>query len=161
MKKLLLISFMVSFVSVSQAQNYTTAFGIKGDYSTLDIASADLSLKHFFSGSNAFELTLGASKRHFWLQAFYHRNQPITCSLDWYWGAGPDVGYWRKGSNIRGVVNYTEGFWLGANGIIGLEYTFDYIPINLALDTGPTIRIAPDVHVGWIAGFALRYGFRY
>ncbi|MDX2359432.1 MAG: hypothetical protein QNK23_01405 [Crocinitomicaceae bacterium] len=160
MKNLLLISFMVGSTFLLNAQRYRTAVGFKGDYSTLDIASADLTLKHFFSGPNAFELNLGGSKRHFWLQAFYHRNQALTSDLEWYWGAGPDIGYWRKGVNIRGDVTYSDGFWVGLNSVIGLEYTFDFIPINLALDTGPTLRIVPDVKFGWMAGFAFRYGFR-
>jgi len=160
MKNLLLISFMVGSSILLYAQKYSTAFGIKGDYSTLNMASADLSLKHFFLGQNAFELNLGGGQRHFWLQALYHRNQTLTSDLEWYWGAGPDVGYWRKGVNVRGNATYSDGFWVGLNGVLGMEYTFDFIPINLALDTGPTLRLVPDVKFGWMAGIAFRYGFR-
>ena len=160
MKTLLLISFMVGSTFILKAQKYRTALGIKGDVSTVNMASADLSIKHFFVGQNAFEINLGGSKRHFWLQALYHRNQFLTSDLEWYWGAGPDVGYWRKGVNIRGNVTYSEGLWLGLNSVLGLEYTFDYFPINLALDTGPTLRIVPDIKFGWMAGISLRYGFR-
>jgi hypothetical protein len=34
------------------------------------------------------------------------------------------------------------------------------MPINLAFDMGPTVRILPDVKLGIMAGFALRYAFR-
>ncbi len=159
MNKLLLISFMSMVVCASNAQQYVTSLGVKSDFTTLDIPSAELSLKHFFSGPSAFEVNLGGSRRYVWLQAMYIRNQILTSDLDWYWGAGPDAGYWVKASGRPGVEG-TTGFWAGANGTIGLEYTFNVVPINLALDTGPSLRIVPEVKFGWMAGFSMRYAFR-
>jgi hypothetical protein len=75
-------------------------------------------------------------------------------------GAGADGGYWAKGNYGRTDIESQTGFWVGLDGTIGLEYTFDVVPINLALDTGPSMRIVPDVKFGWMAGFAVRYAFR-
>jgi len=43
---------------------------------------------------------------------------------------------------------------------LGIEYTFNYIPINLAMDMGPTFRVIPELKLGWMLGFSIRYGFR-
>ncbi len=160
MKYLLLVSILVCFGFSTHAQRYQTALGVKADYTTLDIPSAELSLKHFFSGPSAVEVNLGGSRRYIWLQTMYMRNQFLTSDLDWYWGAGADGGYWVKGSYGRTDIGTTQGFWAGIDGTIGLEYTFDVVPINLALDTGPSMRIYPEVKFGWMAGFAMRYAFR-
>lgn len=160
MKNLLLISFMICVAVQCSAQQYKTSVGFKADYTTLDLPSAELSLKHFFSSPSAIEINLGGSRRYIWLQAMYERNQPLTNDLDWYWGAGVDGGYWAKGNYGRTDIESQTGFWVGLDGTIGLEYTFNVVPINLALDTGPSMRIVPDVKFGWMAGFAFRYAFR-
>jgi len=160
MKSLLFISLMTCAVIQVHAQQYRTAFGIKGDYTTLDLPSAELSVKHFFAGQSAVELNLGGSSRYIWLQTMYERNQFLTNDLEWYWGVGADGGYWAKGNYGRSDIESTSGFWVGLDGTIGLEYTFNVVPINLALDTGPSMRIVPDVKFGWMAGFAVRYAFR-
>lgn len=157
--KLLLLP-VLGLVFCTHAQQYRTAFGIKSDLTTYDLPSAELSLKTFITEASALEFNLGGNRRFFWLQAMYHRNQSMTRYIDWYWGAGVDGGYWYKPSYGRTDVGSTEGFWTGLNGTIGLEYTFQVVPINLALDTGPSLRLVPNVKFGWMLGFSMRYAFR-
>ena len=158
--KFLPIFLFSCLVFYSQAQQYKAALGIRSDLTTLDVPSAQLSIKTFISGSSALEFNLGGSRTFFWLQAFYERNQRIGRYVEWYWGAGVDGGYWYRPSGGRANVRPTTGFWTGINGTFGIEYTFQTVPINLALDTGPTVRMVPDVKFGWMLGFSMRYAFR-
>jgi hypothetical protein len=160
MKKLSPIFLLFVSISISYSQQYNTALGIKADYSSVNLGLAELSVKHFFTEQDAFEINAGAGQRFFWFQAMYLRSQPMVKEFDWYFGGGVDAGHWSKTSGGREGVPKQQGFWTGINGAIGIEYTFDVVPINLALDTGPTFRIVPELKFGWNAAIAFRYAFR-
>jgi hypothetical protein len=156
MKKCLLVLLVaVGTARLATAQQYTTAIGIKGGFS----GHGALSLKHFFEGPSAVEFNLGGGAHTIWLQGLYERNTNIQDRLDWYWGVGGDIGFWSKGyhyyNNHYNDDYYDDksGVWGGVDGVIGLEYTFDEIPINLALDVDPTIRLFP--YIGFDIGAAL------
>lgn len=154
--------FFILFVSIntSFSQQYNTALGIKADYSSVNLGLAELSVKHYFTERDAFEINAGAGQRFFWVQATYLRSQPMIKGIDWYYGGGIDGGYWAKTNGGRTEIPKQQGFWTGLNGTIGIEYTFDAVPINLALDTGPTFRVVPEIKFGWGAAIAFRYAFR-
>jgi hypothetical protein len=47
-----------------------------------------------------------------------------------------------------GVGGWTwipDPFWLGINGVLGLEFNFIPIPLDLVLEYRPAIRVVPDV----------------
>lgn len=155
MKKHLLLLFLCLLGTGAFGQQYKTAVGIKGDWSTLNVDMAQFSVKHFFNAPNAFEINFGAGTRFVWLEGLYLYNQPLRGGFDWYAGGGIDLGYWNPHSENRQV----DGFLGGTTGVFGTEYTFDFIPINVALDAGPTFRIIPDLQVGLKIGFAVRYAF--
>ena len=160
MKNRILLVSMLSILINANSQMYNTALGIKADVSTLDIALAEIGVKHFFSGKNALEINFGAGRHFLWSQVLFHRNNSLIKDIDWYWGTGVDGGYWYTGG-FRGVgTKDRNGIWLGLDGVLGIEYTFNYIPINLAMDTGPTFRFIPGLKLGWVFGFSVRYGFR-
>lgn len=160
MKKLSPLLFMFIAMKSSLSQQYNTALGVKADYSSVNLGFAELSVKHFFTKQDAFEVNAGAGQRFFWLQTMYLRSQPMINEVEWYFGAGLDGGYWATTSGGRADIEGKHGFWTGLDGTIGIEYTFDVFPINLALDTGPTLRVIPDVKFGWNAALAFRYAFR-
>jgi hypothetical protein len=71
---------------------------------------------------------------------------PELNGLYWYLGVGPTVGF----------VN--ETLLLTANGVLGIEYTFQDLPINIALDTGPVIQLIGNRNLfSWGGGIAVRY----
>jgi hypothetical protein len=159
MKKYLLLLALSTLGNLAYGQQYKTAVGIKGDWSTLNIDMAQLSVKYFFQEPNAFEINFGAGRQFIWLEGMYLYNHPLQNDFDWYAGGGLDLGYWGKHSAGRLNTQATQGFWGGATGVFGVEYTFDFIPINVALDAGPTLRMIPDFEVGMKVGFAARYAF--
>jgi len=159
MKKLLLV-FVISIASSGAfSQQYNTAIGVKGDWSSLDVDLAQFSVKHFFSEPSAFEINFGAGRRFVWLEGLYLFNHPLKGDFDWYTGGGVDLGYWNTNYDGRYDNATHSGFWGGATGLFGVEYTFKVVPLNFALDVGPTIRLVPDMEVGVKVGFATRFAF--
>lgn len=82
--------------------------------------------------------------------------------LQWYYGAGASVGFIKtdvnfivpNGGSVRSVS-------LGINGYIGLQYTFNDIPLEIILDWIPTINIGSSnllrSFVGNNGGIGIRY----
>jgi len=160
MKKISPIFVLFVSMGMSFSQQYNTSLGVKADYSSLHLGFAELSVKHFFSEHDALEINGGGGQRFIWLQAMYLRSQTLKKDVDWYFGGGVDAGHWSTTNGGREDVARQEGFWTGIDGAIGIEYTFDVVPINLALDTGPTFRVVPDFKFGWNAAIAFRYAFK-
>ena len=70
---------------------------------------------------------------------------PDTPGLAWYYGIGGNIGFW---DDPETDVNETKLF-LGADGIVGMEYTFPAIPVNLAFDWKPYLNIISRTHFVW------------
>lgn len=163
MKKLILLAFVIFGLSnLTNAQQYRTAIGIKGGFP----GYGSLSVKHNIGGTSYLEGNLGGGYRHLWLQGLYEKNFNIQGGLDWYLGGGADVGFWSDGYYYYGRGHhhhdyYTgRGAWGGIDGIVGLEYTFEEVPINLALDVTPTIRLFPHVGFYMYGSLAIRFAIK-
>jgi hypothetical protein len=147
MRRLVLLTFV--FVStISFSQSYKTAVGLKGGYPGF----GSLNVKHYISGSNAIEGSIGGSANFLWLQGLYEINKSLpTDGLNWYVGVGPSIGFANTNNNT------SDGLFLMGTGLIGIEYTFQDLPINIALDSGPSIEVVPSFGFQWGGGFAIRY----
>ena len=82
--------------------------------------------------------------------ALYEIHKPINAveNLQWFIGAGGYVGFNNSSSN------------LGAAGIVGLDYKFINVPLNISLDWKPELNIISKV--GFEAsgvGFSARFTF--
>jgi hypothetical protein len=151
MKKLFLsgvLALVMAFFYTSQAQNYTTGVGLRFEW------NSGISIKHFVNSKNAFEgmAFLFPSKGdgvEFALLYEYHGPFFEVENMNYYAGFGGHIGFWdRHGSDIV----------IGPDGILGLEYTFEDAPINLALDWHPFINLIGD-YEPWLGrgGFTIRY----
>lgn len=159
MKKQLLILFVALLSTSAYGQQYKTAIGIKGDWSNLGYDMAQFSIKHFFNAPNALEANFGAGRNFIYLEGLYLYNSPLRNNFDWYAGGGLDMGYFGNTNTGRIDTQSSNGFASGITGVFGVEHTFDFIPINVALDAGPTVRVIPNFAVGLKVGFAVRYAF--
>ncbi len=160
MKKVLVTLLLAVSCIYSNAQEYNTAIGFKGAFP----GWGALSVKHFFAGQSAIEGNLGIGRNAFWLQLLYERNQSIAGAegLDWYWGVGGDLGAWDHYYFDRYYHDrvYNGDFFLGADAVVGLEYTIPTVPLNFALDVGPTLRVLPYTSLYFGASFAIRFAIR-
>lgn len=156
MKRILLILLVATVLSfTSRGQDYRTGIGLRAG------VPYGLTVKHFLSESNAIEAILASRWGGFVITGLYE-NEHWTGEypgLNWYWGFGAHVGFWNVGTNPRVGQTYT-GAVIGADAILGIEYTFDNIPLNLSLDILPTVNLIGYAGWGGINGaLSVRYVF--
>ncbi len=137
MKKLLIATvFVFSLVFNLSAQSYQTGIGLRGGFSN------GLTIKHFLTESTAVEGILSTRWRGFLITGLYELERTTSVSgLDWYYGIGGHVGFWNRVRDNNPFFDNDGGTVVGVDGIIGIEYTFDEIPINLSLDWKPAFNL--------------------
>jgi len=158
MKKILLLLFVtLNFSLFSKAQTeepvaessspYKNAVGIRLSSNVPNIKNG-ISFKHFL-GKNAIEgiLSFGDGVGFCGL---YEIHKPIASveNLQWFVGFG---GYVAHNSNTTNI---------GAAGIVGLDYKFAQIPLNLSVDWKPELNIVPAIGFeGSGVGLSARFTF--
>ena len=136
---LLLLPVLFAFCTTASAQNYDQSLGLRGGPLT------GLTYKTFIGGNAAVELLAATRWRGgLELTGLYelHNDLDITPGLQWYYGAGAHVGFWRS---YVGHPWWTDAgssaVVIGVDGIIGVEYTFEDYPINVSLDWKPEFNL--------------------
>jgi hypothetical protein len=159
MKQLLLTTLIITTLSVAtmaqDGSGYKNAIGIRLG-STVPNIKNGISYKHFL-GKNALEgiLSFGDGVA---ICGLYEIHKPFanTENLQWLVGFGGYAGFNSSG-NFTGSRSSTN---IGAAGIIGLDYKFAKIPLNLTVDWKPELNIITKV--GFEAsgiGFSARFTF--
>ncbi len=137
MKKVIPLTFIILCIySTSNAQtesNYKNAIGIRLS-STIATVSNSISYKHFIN-KNAIE-GLFSFGDGIAIGAMYQIHKPFGQieNLQWFYGGGAYVG-----------INNTYNNNLGALGIIGIDYKFKEIPLNLSVDWKPELNIVTKI----------------
>ncbi len=155
MRKLVLFFSILCCVSLAQAQDYNTAVGLRGG------SANGLSIKHFIENDVAIEGLISSRWKGLNLTGLYeiHAEAFNETGLNWYYGFGAHIGFWDGKHTSWGDAdrNYSV---LGLDGIIGLEYNIQEIPINLSIDWKPALNLIGYSGL-WGSNFALsaRYTF--
>jgi hypothetical protein len=150
-----IIAFIAALSISSYGQDYRTSFGLRAGL------PYGLTVKHFLSKYNAVEGLLASSWGGFVITGLYENEHQTGQypGLNWFWGFGGHIGFWDAGRNPRVDATYV-GAVIGADAILGLEYTFDEFPLNLSLDLLPTINLIGNTGWGGINGaLSIRYVF--
>jgi hypothetical protein len=137
MKKIVLTFFMViGIVAFVSAQEYKTGIGIRAGF------SSGLTIKHFKNSKVALEGLLTTRWQGFDITGLYevHNRAFDADHLNWYYGGGAHIGFYN-GNYVSWGNSGTTYTVVGIDGILGLEYTFDEIPINLGIDWKPAINL--------------------
>src|SRR5574343_951985 len=131
--KRLLFLCMISLLAFSaQAQDYKFAAGIRLSNSTPTLNNS-ASIKYFVTETSAIEGLVSFGSR-FGLGGLLEIHKPLNQSgLRWFYGGGAYVGF-EGGST-----------YLGPTGIVGLDYKFPNIPLNISLDWKPELDILPKI----------------
>ncbi len=146
---ILVVGFSILFSTNSLAQNYKTAVGARIGY------PLTLSGKYFIDESIAVEANLGlrAFSGYSWVAlsaaGLKHKPLDVLDGLNWYYGAGLSVYFWR----FDQINTLSSSSSLGLQGYVGLDYTFKKTPINITLDWTPTFFIK-----GYTSGLGTRFG---
>lgn len=127
----LVLFIMTTFV---QAQDYNTAVGLRFGF------PLSVSYKKFINDKAAIEGVAGfrsfSGYSWFNIGGYYqiHNDLPSVNGLKWYYGAGANVYFWSYDSNIVGDGSTS----FGISGVLGLDYKFADIPLNMSVDWIPT-----------------------
>ncbi|MFH0842230.1 MAG: hypothetical protein V1903_06375 [Bacteroidota bacterium] len=132
---LAIVTFAVIFTPFASAQDYNNAIGLRGGLYN------GITFKHFMGSKTAVEF-LGATR---WsgieIAGLYeiHNNAFDVDRLNWYFGFGAHVGFYNGDNN---TYDDPAGSYmvLGADGILGIEYNFTELPVNISLDWKPAFN---------------------
>jgi hypothetical protein len=136
MKKLVLILTLVFFFTAfSNAQDYRTGIGLRaGPYYGLTVkhfTGSNTALEGLFTRWSGIDITV--------LYEVHNRAFDVN-RLNWYFGLGGHVGFWN-GSDLNHGTAGTKYTIIGLDGILGLEYNFSEVPINISIDWKPAFNI--------------------
>lgn len=152
------IVILITIANKASAQDYKTALGVRLS-SSQAMVNNSISIKHFLNDKTAIEgllsfgdpLALGALVE-------IHKPFATTEGLRWFYGGGAYLGF-VKTYDPNKDRNETDANF-GAQGVIGLDYKFANIPLNLSLDWKPELNLVTDINfepaaVGFTARFTL------
>ena len=160
-KKLLFIGTFLLLATSLNAQDYYTSVGIRAGLTN------GLTVKHYISDIDAIEGTLVIREGGFVLTGLYEyvnefRFDFNTDGLKWFYGFGAHVGYWSGNvdNTIGNFGDQVEGgvTIIGADGVVGVEYTFENFPMNISVDWQPTFNLIGNS--GW-SGDSIALSLRY
>ena len=150
MRKLLTLAlFLVassSFLAAS-AQDYKVGVGVRLSNASPTLSNA-ITVKYNMTQQHSLEGILSFGSR-FGIGGLYEINRVTTVSgLNWFYGGGAYVGF-EDGNT-----------YLGPTGIIGLDYKFPNIPLNISLDWKPELDFIPTINfVPDAFAFSARFTF--
>jgi hypothetical protein len=118
----------------ASAQDYRFAMGIRLS-NNVPTLSSSFTGKYFVTDKNAIEGIIAFGNR-FGLGALLEHHRPFSTveGLSWFFGAGGYVG-WEDSDT-----------YLGPTGVLGLDYKFPSVPLNLSIDWKPELDILPAVN---------------
>lgn len=143
--------FLIVFIFLSgsrvSAQDYRFALGIR-------LSSPDATLsnsvtgKYFITDRSAIEGIISFGNR-FGVGGLIEIHSPFDVpGFKWFYGGGLYVGSGDKET------------YLGPTGIIGLDYKFQNVPLNLSLDFKPELDIIPSITPHYAVAFSVRFVFK-
>ncbi len=142
---------LLSFVGFGalQAQDYGTGIGIRGG------PAQGITVKHFISSTNALEGIVSTRWGGWIITGLYeiHAEPFKIRELKVFYAAGAHIGWWY---NTDSPLSDTGGQYsiIGIDAILGLEYSFDEIPISIGIDWKPAFNLI-GITVGWFDGGAI------
>jgi hypothetical protein len=141
------------------SENYVTAIGVKVYPAS---GGAAVTLKHFINKGAALEALGSFWERGGRITGLYefHWDIPGAPGLKWYVGPGVHLGFYND--NYKYNNTYRSSYLaLGVDGVIGLDYKFSKIPLNLSADWQPSFDFGSNRQgfYGDFGGIAARYTF--
>ncbi|MBK6263647.1 hypothetical protein JKA74_01265 [Marivirga sp. S37H4] len=143
------------FTTKAYSQDYTRSIGLRGGYPTA------LTGKFFTSQNVALEGMLTGYRGGFEFTGLYemHKNAFDVPYLNWYYGPGFHIGAFDDRYDNYYYNNRGDGFVVGFDFILGLEYTLTDIPFVIGIDFKPGLDIVPNFRGNFGAGVSLRFYF--
>ena len=163
MKKIIIVCLLVAgtgslnILSAQDGTAYKTALGVRLSSSNA-MQNNSISIKQFINEKTAIEglLTFGDPLA---IGALLEFHKPLSASgLTYFYGAGGYIAFLKKVNVITQKTTTDPNF--GAQGVLGLDYKFGNIPLNISLDWKPELNIVSDINFEPAAiGFSARFTF--
>ena len=155
MKYLLATTFLLlSFSALHAQSDYTGALGLRAG------PGFGICGKYFLTRDIALEGLFSSRRRGYELTALGLKHQDIGWhrEFNWFYGGGAHIGFSEYFDQENQYSrNQTT---IGIDGMIGVEYTLQAIPLNIALDYKPEINFSGASGVCWYCGgLSVRYVF--
>jgi hypothetical protein len=160
MKKIIVAMLLIAGIGISQqviAQDYRTALGVRLSSSSASVNNS-ISFKQFITDKTAIEALFSfGDPLAFGALVEFHK--PLAASgLRYYYGAGGYLSFVKVVNTTTQKTKTEPNF--GAQGIIGLDYKFANVPLNISLDWKPELNIVTDINFEPAAiGFTARFTF--
>lgn len=149
MKKILMLSLVLGLISVSNrihAQEYKMALGARFTAAQATVNNA-ISFRYSLNENHALEGLLSFDPVS--IGGLYEVYRPLGApGFQWFFGGGAYVSF-----NDNDVV--------GAMGVVGLDYKFQKVPLNISIDWKPELSLVREV--GFEAatvGLGIRFAFK-
>jgi len=150
------LAFALLFCSVSvfSQNNYNQALGVRL------VGGTTISYKNYFGGSNNMELQVAFWKNGTRVGGLYEFNHPVSGMNGLNFILGPGIHFGRWNGKYKDQHSDAKGSEFGIDGIIGLDYGFPKIPINISIDWQPSLILAGGSDfTPNLGGIGIRYTF--
>ena len=128
-----LIAFIFFAGTGVSAQDYRFGVGIRLSNATPTLNNS-ITGKYFITERSAIEGIVSFGSR-FGIGGLVEICKPFSVEgLSWFYGGGAYVGF-EDGDT-----------YLGPTGILGMDYKFANVPLNISLDWKPELDIIPDIN---------------
>lgn len=147
----------ISLSAQNNSSSYRTGLGLK-----MWGYGGGVTLKHFMTNGHALEgigYIWNGGARITGLYEFHYDIQGAP-GLKWYAGPGIHAGFYNNNHyNDRYYYNgWNSGSYVGIDGVLGLDYKFNGVPINISLDWQPSFEFGDNRgFIGAWGGLAVRY----
>lgn len=156
--KTILVAFFTFIVVSVYSQDYVNAIGLRGGI------TQGLTYKQFFTSNDAVDFIGSFYLGGMNFTALYERHKNDIFEVDnfaFFYGIGAHVGLFDGDRNHRWFTDSSD--WtsyhvvVGVDFVVGVEYSFDEIPLSLSIDVIPSINVLG--HLGyWQRGaISVRY----
>lgn len=155
MKKVfIVVALLFCSFSVFSQSNYDQALGVRV------FGGTTISYKNYFGGSNNMELQVAFWKNGTRVAGLYEFNYPIKDISGLNFILGPGIHFGRWSGKYKDSHKDAKGSEFGIDGIIGLDYGFSGIPINISLDWQPSLILTGGSNfTPNLGGIGIRYTF--
>ncbi len=140
---LIITATMAYGQQLKTGHTYNTAVGVRG------FGTSGLTIKHFYKRATALEGILGFYPNAVSATLLVEKYTPAfdVAGLNWYYGIGGHIASQSDVGRRDGLYRReTSAFGLGVDGIFGIEYKIEKVPIAMSLDFKPFFEVATDGH---------------
>lgn len=138
---ILLTCHQIQGQQLKTGTSYKTAVGVRG------IGTSGLTIKHFTQQNKAIEGIVGFYPNAFSATVLVQKYQNAFAEpgLNWYYGIGGHIATQSDVVRNEGLYRReTSEFGVGIDGIFGIEYKIQEVPIAISFDLKPFFEVATD-----------------